>query len=45
MLGLPREAMGFSNNAPIRLGPPRFDAAAFEVAAPLTTIVFKLRYF
>jgi uncharacterized protein (DUF2141 family) len=45
MLGLPREAMGFSNNAPMRMGPPRFDAAAFEVTLPVTGIVFRLRYF
>jgi uncharacterized protein (DUF2141 family) len=45
ILGLPREAMGFSNNAPMRMGPPRFDAASFPVTAPVTTIVFRLRYF
>ncbi len=45
MLGLPREAMGFSNNAPMRMGPPRFDAAAFGVGAAVTSIVFRLRYF
>ena len=45
MLGLPREAMGFSNNAPMRLGPPRFDTAAFDVGAKDTAIGFKLRYF
>ncbi len=45
ILGLPREAMGFSNNAPMRMGPPRFEIAAFPVTAPVTAITFKLRYF
>jgi uncharacterized protein (DUF2141 family) len=45
ILGLPREAMGFSNDAPMRMGPPKFDAAAFDVKAPLTETSFKLRYF
>ncbi len=45
LLGLPEEAMGFSNDAPMRLGPPRFDAASFTVAAQGTTIRFALRYF
>ena len=45
MLGLPKEAMGFSNNAPMRMGPPRFDAAAFIVAPQGTSIGFALRYF
>ena len=45
LLGLPKEAMGFSNDAPMRLGPPRFDAAAFVVAAQGTAIRFALRYF
>jgi uncharacterized protein (DUF2141 family) len=43
--GLPKEAMGFSNNAPMHLGPPRFDAAAFSVGAEMTEINFSLNYF
>jgi uncharacterized protein (DUF2141 family) len=43
--GLPKEAMGFSNNAPIHLGPPRFDVAAFTVTPGTTEISFSLRYF
>jgi len=31
-LGIPNEAIGFSNNAPVRFGPPRFDDA--EVIVP-----------
>ena len=44
MLGLPREAMGFSNDAPMRLGPPRFDSAAFAVGTTDMVVKFKLRY-
>lgn len=43
--GLPKEAMGFSNNAPMHLGPPRFNAAAFTVGAQDMQIAFALRYF
>ncbi len=45
ILGLPREAMGFSNDAPMRMGPPRFDAAAFVVGLHGAAISFALRYF
>jgi uncharacterized protein (DUF2141 family) len=30
-LGIPKEPFGFSNNAKGKLGPPSFDAAAFQV--------------
>jgi uncharacterized protein (DUF2141 family) len=33
MLGIPTEPVGFSNDAPIRLGPPRFADAGFDVGA------------
>ncbi len=45
MLGLPKEAMGFSNNAPMRMGPPKFDAASFPVGEQGAKISFSLRYF
>ena len=45
LLGLPKEAMGFSNNAPMRMGPPSFDAASFKVGTEDRTIGFSLRYF
>ncbi len=45
MLGLPKEAMGFSNNAPMHMAPPRFDAASFTVSADPTRISFVLRYY
>jgi uncharacterized protein (DUF2141 family) len=43
--GLPKEAMGFSNNAPIHLGPPRFNVASFPVGAADVQIAFALKYF
>jgi uncharacterized protein (DUF2141 family) len=43
--GLPKEAMGFSNDAPMHLGPPRFDAAAFAVGTDAVQIGFSLHYF
>jgi uncharacterized protein (DUF2141 family) len=43
--GLPKEAMGFSNNAPMHLGPPRFDTAAFTVGSAPTELNFSLQYF
>ncbi len=45
LLGLPREAMGFSNDAPMRMGPPRFESAAFTVSGDLVAIGFSLKYF
>jgi uncharacterized protein (DUF2141 family) len=44
-IGMPREAMGFSNDAPMHMGPPEFDAAAFSVGAVPVSIVLRLRYF
>ena len=31
IMGFPTEPFGFSNNAPVRMGPPDFAAAAFAV--------------
>ncbi len=45
ILGLPREGMGFSNDAPMHFGPPGFDAASFALGHANTHIGFKLRYF
>ena len=45
LLGLPKEAMGFSNDAPMRMGPPGFETAAFTVAQQGAAIRFALRYF
>jgi uncharacterized protein (DUF2141 family) len=37
--------MGFSNNAPIHLGPPSFDTAAFTVHDGVNDLSFTLKYF
>ncbi len=31
MLGIPKEPFGFSNNHPVRFGPPSFESASFVV--------------
>ncbi|WP_254603226.1 DUF2141 domain-containing protein [Sphingomonas bacterium] len=45
LFGIPKEGVGFSNDAKIRFGPPKFDDAAFAVGATPNTIRFSLRYF
>ena len=44
-LGIPKEGVGFSNDAPIRLSPPKFKDAAFEHGDEPQTIQIQLRYF
>jgi uncharacterized protein (DUF2141 family) len=45
ILGLPKEGMGFSNDAPMRFGPPSFDDAAIEIGAAGAATRLRLRYF
>ena len=45
LFGIPREGVGFSNDAPIRLGPPTWAAAKFAFAGADQTIQLKMRYF
>ena len=45
LLGLPREGMGFSNDAPMRFGPPQFDDAAIEIDGADLRARLKMRYF
>jgi uncharacterized protein (DUF2141 family) len=40
--GMPIEPFAFSNNAPAQFGPAKWDAAAFQVAAPAATQTIKL---
>lgn len=40
--GMPTEPFAFSNSAPAQFGPAKWDAAAFDVAAPATTHAIKL---
>lgn len=44
LFGIPREGFGFSRNPVVRFGPPRFDAARFEMTAPTTEQAIRLRY-
>lgn len=44
-LGIPLEGVGFSNDAPIRLGPPKFADAAFDQGAGSQAITLRMRYF
>jgi len=44
LIGMPTEGYGFSRDAPIRMGPPAFDDAAFEVEQDGAAIVISLRY-
>lgn len=45
LFGVPREGVGFSNDAKIRLGPPKWEDAAFDYDGQERTIRLKLRYF
>lgn len=42
---LPTEGMGFSRDAPMRMGPPRWRDAEFEVQEPGATVRLTMRYF
>ena len=42
---LPTEGMGFSRDAPMRMGPPRFADAAFELGAAGAVVPLTMRYF
>jgi len=43
-LGLPLEGMGFSNDAKMHMGPPRFEDASFTVGEKPVSIAFDLVY-
>lgn len=45
LLGLPVEAVGFSNDAPVRLHGPSFQAASFNYPGGELTITLRLRRF
>jgi uncharacterized protein (DUF2141 family) len=42
--GIPREGYGFSRNAAVRFGPPRFSAARFMLAGDAEMQQVKMRY-
>ncbi|TCD06961.1 DUF2141 domain-containing protein [Erythrobacteraceae bacterium CFH 75059] len=41
---IPREGFGFSRDAPVRMGPPRFDDAAFTTSGGETRLAITVRY-
>ncbi len=41
---VPREGFGFSRDAAVRFGPPRFGKAAFEVGEAEVTMPIRMRY-
>lgn len=43
-IGIPKEGVGFSNDAPFGLGPPTFRRAAFAHGDGADTVTLKLRY-
>ncbi|WP_255326480.1 DUF2141 domain-containing protein [Sphingobium sp. EM0848] len=45
LFGIPKEGVGFSNDAKIGFGPPKFAEAAFSHDGGGQTIHFNLRYF
>ncbi len=44
LLGLPREGLGFSNEARIRFGPPKFAEAAIELRAKRLELAIEVVY-
>ena len=44
LAGIPREGYGFSRNAAVRFGPPRFAAARFTLAGETETQRVAMRY-
>jgi hypothetical protein len=45
LFGIPKEGVGFSNDAKIGFGPPKFADAVFTFNGPSQAIRFNLRYF
>lgn len=43
-LMLPKEGFGFSRDAPVRMGPPSFGAAAFDVGTGRVNSTIRIRY-
>ena len=45
LFGIPKEGVGFSNDAKIRFSPPKWEEAVFDYDGQPRTIRFRLRYF
>ena len=41
---IPKEGFGFSRDAPVRMGPPKFGDAAFELAEADKAMTIRMRY-
>ncbi len=41
----PREGYGFSRDAPVRMAPPKWDDAVFDVSEDAQSVTIKMRYF
>ncbi len=44
LLGIPKERIGFSNNAPLHVRGPHFDDAAFSVGREMARITLRVRH-
>ena len=44
LFGIPKEGIGFSRDAPIRMSPPKWADAQFDFAGPRQTISLRTRY-
>ena len=44
LLFMPKEGYGFSRDAPVRMAPPKFEAARFDVAGAPISLTIKMRY-
>lgn len=44
LFGIPKEGIGFSRDAPIRMAPPRWEDARFDVAGGRQAIRVRMRY-
>ncbi len=45
LIGMPREGIAFSRDAPMRMGPPRFSDAAVEIGQNGASLTLSMRYF
>lgn len=43
-VGIPREGFGFSRDAPVMMGPPSFQRAAFDVGGADVRLTVRMRY-
>ena len=41
---MPKEGFGFSRDAPVRMGPPKFDEAMFDLGSEDHAMTIKMRY-